>query len=435
VHLLYSFCFTLGFLLALPYFLAEALLRRKYLPSFWQRLGYLPSEIHSSLQQGIWIHAVSVGEVLAILPLAQAIRKKWPERPLFVSTTTLTGQSLAKLRLSGKAKIFYFPFDWRFSVSKSLDRICPGLVLIAETEIWPNFLRECHHRGIPVMLINGRISQRSIRWYSKVDWFMKDTFAYFSNLCMQSQNDLERILSLGAPRQKAMVCGNLKYDLGTPDGMEQKVTYYRRLLSIVETSFLVVAGSTMKDEEEPVLSAFRILKSHCPQAVLLLAPRHPERFDEVEQILAEQSFHYVRRSTLSLNGQPSLTHPVEAVLLDSMGELAVLYALADVVFIGGSLVPKGGHNILEPALFQKPVLFGPHMGNFKEMAEHFVQRNAALMVDNENALAAKLVELQHDGALRRQMGENGYQVLMANRGTTERIIRRMEILLTGTEPN
>jgi len=291
VHWLYSFCFTLGFLLALPYFLAEALLHRKYLSCFWQRLGYLPSDIHSSLQQGIWIHAVSVGEVLAILPLLQAIEKKWPERPLFVSTTTLTGQTLAKLRLSGKARIFYFPFDWKFSVSKSLDQIRPGLVLIAETEIWPNFLRECHRRGIPVMLVNGRISERSVQWYSWVRWFMKDTLAYFTNLCMQTQVDLERILSLGAPPQRAMVCGNLKYDMGVPEGMEQRVAHYRSLFNVTESSFLVVAGSTMKDEEKPVLSAFRILKSHCPQAVLLLAPRHPERFDEVEQILADQSFH------------------------------------------------------------------------------------------------------------------------------------------------
>jgi 3-deoxy-D-manno-octulosonic-acid transferase len=429
VHLLYSFCYTLGFLLVLPYFLAQTLLRRKYLSSFWQRLGFLPAGIDSSLQHGIWIHAVSVGEVLAILPLSQAIRKKWPDRPLFVSTTTLTGQNLANQRLSGEAKIFYFPFDWRFSVSKTLDRIRPGLVLIAETEIWPNFLRECHLRGIPVMLINGRISERSVQWYRRVRWFMKNTLAYFSCLCMQSRIDLERILSLGASWQKAMVCGNLKYDLGAPEGIDQKVAYYRRLLAITETSFLVVAGSTMKDEEGVVLAAFRTLKSRCPQALLLLAPRHPERFKEVEQILAEQSFDYVRRSALSQNGQSGLTRPVEAVLLDSMGELAVLYALADVVFIGGSLVPKGGHNILEPALFQKPVLFGPHMGNFKEMAEHFIQRKAALMVDNENALAAKLIELQRDAALRRQMGENGYQVLIANRGTTERMMNRMEMLL------
>ena len=186
MHLLYSFCFTLGFLLALPYFLLQVLWHKKYLSNFKQRLGLLPAALWVSAQGGIWIHAVSVGEVLAILPLARTLRQKWPERPLFISTTTITGHNLANQKLGGAAQVFYFPFDWTFSVRRSLARVRPQIVLIAETEIWPNFLRECQLRRIPVLLINGRISDQSLSWYRKIRWFMKKTLAYFSYCCMQS---------------------------------------------------------------------------------------------------------------------------------------------------------------------------------------------------------------------------------------------------------
>jgi 3-deoxy-D-manno-octulosonic-acid transferase len=429
MHTLYSVCFTLGFILALPYFLVQAVSHRKYLTNLVQRLGFLPASEYEQAHGGMWIHAVSVGEVLAILPLIRAVSQKWPDLALFVSTTTVTGQELAGQKLVGIAKTFYFPLDWNFAVRRSLHRIQPRVVLIAETEIWPNFLRECKRRGVPVLLINGRISDLSARRYRGIRWFMKRILSYFKYCCMQSQTDLDRIRSLGAAPETSEVCGNLKYDVRLPEGVEEKTKEYRRLLRLTSASFFVVAGSTMKGEEFPVLSAFKKLREGNSQAILLLAPRHPERFGEVEQLLVQRSFCFRKRSALTLDGLPDSDGSVEVILLDSMGELATLYALADVVFIGGSLVQTGGHNPLEPALYRKPVLFGPCMTNFREVAADFMREGAAVQVQDHDALAEKFVELCQHPELRKDIGERGFQIIARNRGATDRIVKRIEKVL------
>lgn len=426
MYLLYDFCLTLGVILGLPFFLVQGVLHKKYFSSFGQRLGFLPSEFLSIPNGGIWIHAVSVGEVLASLPLIESLRRKWPGRPLFVSTTTITGQSLAKRKLSSNTHVFYFPLDWGFAVRKSLDLIRPAIVLIVETEIWPNFLRESNRRKIPVLLVNGRLSDRSVRRYEKVRWFIRRALGHFHYCCMQSEMDLRRILSLGLSPEKAEVSGNLKYEISNSEGVEQKTEDFRQMTGLDTSHFLVIAGSTMKSEEEIVLRAFWALQQRCPQAVLLLAPRHPERFKEVEELLSSQSFRFERRSEMESGLRKDLRLEEEVILLDTMGELAFLYALADVVFIGGSLVPKGGHNILEPALFKKPILFGNHMSNFKEMADHFLRQNAALLVHNKKELADRLIELWQDAPQRARIGEKGYQILLANRGAAQRILKRVE---------
>jgi 3-deoxy-D-manno-octulosonic-acid transferase len=430
MHFVYSLCFTLGFFLGLPYFLCQAVFHRKYLVSFRQRLGDLPKELASITEGGIWIHAVSVGEVLAVLPLVNALRHNWPGRPLWVSTTTLTGQKLANSKLGDKAKVFYFPLDWKFAVQRSLGVVRPAIVLIAETEIWPNFLLECRVRRIPVLLVNGRLSDRSVRRYSRIRQFMKKVLTGFQYCCMQTRMDRERLLSLGASHDKVEVCGNLKYDIAVPDGIQAKTKTYRKLFDLDESRFVIVAGSTMRDEETAVLSAFRTLRCCCPQATLILAPRHLERVKEVEVLLREQAFEYSKRSQLRLSGASSFRQTCEVILLDSMGELATLYALADLVFIGGSLVPTGGHNILEPALYRKPILFGPHMSNFREVSEHFLEKGAAIRVETSADLGVKLVELYENAGLRRSLGENGHAILTANRGATQRILSRVVPLLS-----
>ncbi len=423
MHLLYSIVFTCGFILALPYFLLQALLHRKYLSSLRQRLGSLPREVKAAPEGSIWIHAVSVGEVLASLPLIRAIQIEWPERGLLVSTTTVTGQTLARGKLPGGVNLVYFPLDWRFAVRRSLDAIRPSLVLVAETEIWPNFLRECHDRQIPVLLVNGRISDRSVGRYRMVRGFMRRVLSDFRWCGMQTALDCERLLSLGANPDKVEVCGNLKYEIAAPEGIEKKIEVYRGLLRLGSGKFVVVAGSTMQDEEGQVLAAFKRLHLQCPQAVLILAPRHPERFTEVEALISAEGFAYRKRSELeSGNGNAG----VEVILLDSMGELAVLYGLADVVFIGGSLVPTGGHNILEPALYLKPVLFGPHMSNFREISKHFLEQQAAVQVGNGSELGEKFLELLRDADARRRMGESGYAILASNRGAVQKILGRVK---------
>lgn len=430
MHFFYSLCFTLGFVLALPYFLFQALTHQKYLASFRQRLGNLPAQFASIPAGGIWIHAVSVGELLAVLPLVHALQQRWPARPLWISTTTSTGQGLARTKLAGQARVFYFPLDWRFAVRKALAATRPAIVLVAETEIWPNFLRECRSRHVPVLLVNGRLSDRSVRRYRIVRPFLKRVLSDFQRCCMQTKLDRERLLSIGASETEVEVCGNLKYDIAVPEGFQSKVEAYRQLFCLSEGRFVIVAGSTMKDEEVEVLSAFKSLRACCPQALLILAPRHPERFDEVEALLAGQRFRYCRRSKLKPERSQQPAPQTEVILLDSMGELATLYALADVVFIGGSLVPTGGHNILEPALYRKPILFGPHMDNFREMSQHFLEKQAAIQIGSSSELGLKFIELFQSASLRCCLGESAHAILAANRGAAQKILDRIESVLS-----
>ena len=425
MHFLYSLVFTLGFTAALPYFLFQALLHRKYLSSFWQRFGILPKAMSLSQSGGIWIHAVSVGEVMAVLPLIQAVQARWPGRRLVISTATLTGQMLARKKLAAEIGVLYFPLDWKFTVRKSLDTVRPSLVLIAETEIWPNFLRECGARAIPVLLVNGRLSDRSVNRYRRVKPFMRRVLSNFSFCCMQTELDRDRLLSLGVDPDKVEVVGNLKYEIAAPSSIEDRTEVYRQLLGLSPNRFVVVAGSTMKDEEPLVLAAFETLRATCSDAVLVLAPRHPERFREVEKLLSDRSIGYVKRSDLK-TGTNGSREERQVVLLDSMGELATLYALASVVFVGGSLVPTGGHNILEPALFRKPILFGPSMSNFHEMSENFLEQQAAVQVKDSAELGSELVRMFRDREFRQRVGDRGHAILMANRGATQRIVNRME---------
>jgi 3-deoxy-D-manno-octulosonic-acid transferase len=425
MHLLYSLVFTVGFIAALPYFFFQALLHRKYFAGVWQRFGVLPKSLSSQAKEPIWIHAVSVGEVLAVLPLVQAVQGRWPARRLFVSTVTLTGQTLARKKLASDIGVFYFPLDWRFAVRKSLDTVQPSIVLIAETEVWPNFLRECDERSIPVLLVNGRISDRSVSRYRAIKPFMRHVLKNISFCCMQTELDRDRLLSLGADPTKVEIAGNLKYEIVAPRGVEAKTEEYRQLLGLPTSRFVVVAGSTMKDEEPLVLAAFETLRSVCPEAVLVIAPRHPERFRDVEKLFADRSVEYVKRSDLK-PGTQGACQTRQVLLLDTMGELATLYALASVVFIGGSLVPTGGHNILEPALFRRPMLFGPSMSNFREMSEYFLQHQAAVQVNDSAELGNELVRMFRDAESRQQIGDRGHGILMANRGAAQRIVNRIE---------
>jgi 3-deoxy-D-manno-octulosonic-acid transferase len=359
---------------------------------------------------------------MAVLPLIQAVQARWPGRRLVVSTATLTGQALARKKLAADIGVLYFPLDWRFTVRKSLDTVQPSLVLIAETEIWPNFLRECGVRSIPVMLVNGRLSDRSVSRYRKIKPFMRRVLRDVSFCCMQSELDRDRLLSLGVDPGKVEVAGNLKYEIATPGAIESRIQAYRQLLGLSPNRFVVVAGSTMKDEESSVLAAFEVLRAVCSDAVLVLAPRHPERFREIEKLLSDRSVAYTKRSDLNATSNGAC----QIVLLDTMGELATLYAIASVVFIGGSLVPTGGHNILEPALFRKPILFGPSMSNFREMSEDFLQQQAAVQVRDSAELGSELVRMFRDAEFRRRTGDRGHAILMANRGAAQKIVNWIE---------
>jgi 3-deoxy-D-manno-octulosonic-acid transferase len=437
----YSALTVAGMLLLLPYFLVQGLRRGKYLDNIRERLGRLPAEVSSSdpnAPGAIWIHAVSVGEALAALPLARRLKQRYPEHRLVVSTTTATGQRLAGKRMDFADEVFYFPLDWAGPVRRVLRAVRPALVVILETEIWPNFLREAQRAGVPVVFVNGRISVRSFRRYQRalrffgifLRGFLRRVLSSPAVFLMQSKDDAERLLALGAPAERVVVSGNMKYDLA-PSDSAPVVSWLESELRRCDRRPVIVAGSVAEGEEHIVLIAFGIVQGQFQRALLVLAPRKPERFDATASLIEESQRKFVRRSQLSVNGGPctALDDSTSVLLLDSVGELASLYRLADAVFVGGSLVPAGGHNILEPAAVGKPPLFGPWMENFREMARLFVEAGAGLEVNSPEDLGVAWIELVQDAARRERMGAAARGLVESNRGATERSMDAISAIL------
>jgi 3-deoxy-D-manno-octulosonic-acid transferase len=387
----------------------------------------------------IWIHAVSVGEALSSVALARRLKEAYPDRPLIVSTTTITGQTLARERFPFADAIVYFPLDWSFCVRRVMDAVKPSVVVILETEIWPNFLREARRRTIPVVFISGRISDRSFARYQRylgtfgffLRPFLKQALSDAAAFLMQSEKDAERIRTLGAPAERINVSGNLKYDLELPAPTP--------LASWLEAEAkrrgwfpLIVAGSVVATEEPLALIAFGTLQGEYKKAFLVLAPRKPERFEAAAEFIDDSHRKFIRRSQLPVPSSSQGSGPiandgaipddVNVLLLDSIGELASLYRLADGVFVGGSLVPSGGHNILEPAAFGKVPVFGDSMENFADMAARFVAAGAAIQVESPEDAGVSWIELLRDPARMQKMGETAQQLVAGSRGATERAL-------------
>jgi 3-deoxy-D-manno-octulosonic-acid transferase len=394
MYALYSAVLGVGLLAYLPAFLARR--RAGYRGTLAQRFGRLGDGLPP--EPRCWIHAVSVGESAAAVPLVEGIRRRWPELGIVVSTITPTGARIVAERLAGTATHRYFPIDLPGPVRRALDAARPRFFVAIETELWPNFLRALARRRVPAMIANGRISDRSFRRYRRVRVLMRRVLADVTVFAMQTEEDARRIVALGAPPDRVVVTGNLKSDL-LPEADPEEARWRQRLGLEAHTR-LWIAGSTHRGEEAVVLDAFDRLRARHPQLALLLAPRHPERADEVEALLRERGLAAVRRSRLGA-GAPAGA----VVILDTVGELAALYALADVVFVGGSFVPIGGHNVLEPAMRGKPVLMGPHMSNFREGAELLQQSGGGLVVKDGPALEHALTRLLDDPEHARGMGE------------------------------
>ena len=435
MYFLYSVLTAAGLILLSPYFLAQGLRRGKYLHSLRERLGFLPPDVAVPAAQGagaIWIHAVSVGEALAALPLAQALKQRFPDRRLVVSTTTATGQRVARERMDMADAVFFFPLDWAGPVSRVFRAVNPALVVILETEIWPNFLREARRRSVPVVFVNARISERSFRRYRwakrLVPDFLSRVLSDGETFLAQSVDDARRLSQLGAPEDRLEVLGNLKYDLDPPE-LGRFGAWLAEQVRRQERWPLVVAGSVVSDEEQPVLAAYDIVQRKWRRALLVMAPRKPERFDMAAQIAAEDGWKVVSRSQLTLDAP--LAEDAEVLLLDSIGELAGLYSLADAVFIGGSLVSAGGHNILEPAWFAKPPVFGPFMENFREMATQFLSAGAAVQVESGEHLGTVWAQLISDSEESGEMGRAAQELVEHNRGATARSIERIAAILDG----
>ena len=389
---------------------------------FGQRFGYLsPVLKEAGKARPVWIHAVSVGEVFAVKKFIRDFSKRFPGRKIVISTTTQTGNSIAKKILDKGIPKFYFPLDFTFTVRRALDIINPSALLIMETEIWPNLVLELFRRKVPVALINGRISDNSFGGYKKIKFFFGKVLKKMNLFCMQTEKDRERIEVLGAPGERVKVTGSMKSDVEelAPSEMD---------LGIDSHEELIIAGSTHAGEEEIVLGAYKKLAVKFKSVRLLIAPRHIDRVEAIKKMVEREGFEAVLVSDLR-NGKGAPLSKKSVLILDTLGELARLFSRAAIIFMGGSFVKKGGHNIVEPAVFGKPIVFGPDMSNFRDIAKLFLEENAAIKVSNKEMLSSALENLLEDVDKRISLGRRARSLIDRNRGATERIINEVAELL------
>jgi 3-deoxy-D-manno-octulosonic-acid transferase len=392
-------------------------------PALAERFGYIPeanlAKIHN--RPVIWLHAVSVGESIAARPLLKTLRSRYPDHAILVSNTTETGRGTVS-SFPEKDLCIYFPFDFLPAVRRTLDSIMPELVIIMETEIWPNFTREATARNIPVILANGRISDRSFEHYLKFIWFFRHPLQLFSRLCMQTETDCDRVIAIGAPSKRTLKTGNLKYDIPSRQVNQDEKRHLKEQYSIPDGLMVLMAGSTHAGEEQFVIDTYRKLLPDFNGLFLVLVPRHPERAADVAFLLERSGLPFRCRTSLSCSDEFQIG---DVLLVDTVGEMMNLYAIADVAFVGGSLVPTGGHNLLEPASLGVPSVFGPHMSNFREIAELVLQYGAGVQVDSSAGLLESCRALIASAELRQVLGLNGLKLMRDNGGATE---RHMEVI-------
>lgn len=429
LYFLYSLALGLATLLSLPYWLYQALRHGKYRRGFTERMGVVPARVRAAdtpETRTIWIHAVSVGEVLAIAGLVGQMRRAFPQIRIVVSTTTDTGQDLARQRF-GEANVFYFPMDFAFAIRPYLRAFQPELVILAETEFWPNFLRLVHSSGSRIAVVNGRISDRSWPRYQRFRRALQKMLAHIDLFLAQTRQDSERLESIGADPTRIHVTGNLKFDVMLP-AAPPIIETLRQELAKEGAGPILVCGSTVEDEEPPLLKAFENLLVSHPRAVMILAPRHPERFEKVAELIRQMDISLHRRS--QWHGEP-LAGGV--FLVDTIGELAALYALADLAFVGGSLVPRGGHNIIEPAQHGIAIVTGTHTENFRDIVTLF-QRHDAVRTVVVSELPITLMHLLETEGERRALGRRAKETILSQMGATSRTLDAIKALLEKSAP-
>ena len=420
---LYSVALAVGMLASLPYWLFQMARHGKYHKGFAERLGRLPSRLRLPGKQEpvIWVHAVSVGEVLAVAGLVEELRRRSPQHRIFISTTTDTGQALARKRF-GEANVFYFPMDFAFAIRPYLQALRPQMVVIAETEFWPNFMRLAHARGARIAVVNARISDRSWPSYRRFRGLLRRLLANVDLFLAQTPEDAARLQDIGASPERVRVTGNLKFDIPAP-APPAIVESLRKSIAASAAGPMLVCGSTVDGEESLLLKAFENLLVQHPRAVMILAPRHPERFPTVAALLEHMSIRFCRRSLW--HSEP-LTAGV--FLLDTIGELAALYALADIAFVGGSLVRRGGHNIIEPAQHGVAIMVGNHTENFRDIVGLFQSRDAVRIVGPAE-LPLVLLELLANDAERIALGQRAAETMRSQIGATARTAGALQELL------
>jgi len=405
------------------------MLQGKYRESLPYRFGKLPNDVLNICRENhpIWVHAVSVGEVEAAAPVVRALKSEFPSKQVVLSTVTETGQKMAHDNIPEADAVFYFPLDYSFAVRKNLNLIKPSVIILLETELWPNFLFFAKKMEIPVLVVNGRISDRSFSRYSLIRKFAGQMLSKVSGFSMQSFRDAERIISLGANPDAVSVNGNLKIDQIlsrlTPD--EEKERNEREklytLLQLPPNSTVIIAGSTHPGEEEPIIEAFSKLSHETRNLKLIIAPRRVERSTEIENIADKYNLKAIKITEFQSTSKVINNNSI--IIVDTIGDLAKLYRIATVVFVGGSLVNIGGHNILEPVIFSKPVVFGPYMSNFQQASDILLNTNSAIQISESSELFAVLRQLLNDPKRRNDMGNNGRNALIAHRGATQETVK------------
>jgi len=427
MYVLYNSLLYLVTILLLPVFILLLLINRRYRDGLFQKLGFISWKDVAApgARRPVWVHAVSVGEVMAALPLVRELKRVFPQQPILLSTATATGRAIAERSAQNIARIIFYPFDYPWCVRLFISRLRPLTFIALETELWPNFLRGLSLRNIPAVIVSGRISSRSFPRYRKFSFFFSRVLENITCFCMQSAADAQRITSLGAAPGAVRVTGNIKFDLALPDAGPAQQEQLCRELGLKPAQQVFIAGSTHQGEEELILSVFRELKKEFPELVLILAPRHPGRFDEVAALLQESGMPYVRKTALAAGA----AGPCDVILLDTIGELAGLYCIATLVFIGGSLVPVGGHNLLEAAVFKKPVLFGPHMDSCPEIAAALRQTGGGIPVADRQGLFEQAQQLLGDPGRRKAAGACAYQVVAENSGALQKTIEILQPII------
>ena len=431
---LYNSVLFLFLLAASPVLIYKLLTNKKTRAGFFQKAGISTDDTLSkiSASRPIWIHAVSVGETIAAIPLVKGLRQKHPDNKIVISTVTLTGYETARDKLLNTAEgvdaVMFAPYDIPFIVKKIVSMIDPSLYIVLETELWPNIFRILKKKRVPSMVVNGRISDKSFKGYGMIKPLIKTVLHDITALCMQSPADVDRIVSLGAPPSNVYKTGSIKFDQKPPSTEYDPDDLFFKDLSDNFNRPIFVAGSTHEGEEEQIADVHIKLKESFDDLLTIIAPRHPDRVTAVETVLNKKGLDFIKRSSAKVDG----CRNADIIILDTIGELAKVYNAASVVFIGGSLVNNGGHNALEPSSLGKAVLFGPHMENFREIAALLTGNNGAIQVKDKDELAITLARLLSDGTELEKIGNAGRLIYEQNRGAVESTLKVADKLLAGT---
>ena len=455
MYILYDILLHLSLLLLIPYFLFKMFFVGKYRKGILERFGFIDKEkirrlsVRDAGNSGkvVWFHAVSVGETKAVLPLLKRFKERRPDVKVIFSTVTNTGNTVAMREgAQWMDSLIYFPLDFYWVVSRVVERLGPDAFVVVEKEIWPNILRVFKKNKTPVLVINGVISDRSFKRYSFFEFFFRRIFGNISYFLSQTEQDRSRAVALGVEPARCLVAGNIKFDITPAEWPAEERGAFISGLNIKDSDKIIVAGSTHAGEEEIILDTFKRLKQEFSDIRLILAPRHPERFSEVERLIKDKGFSMIRRSeirsqesevrsqkirTESLTPNSKLPTPnlFEVILLDTIGELCNIYSLATAAFVGGTLVDTGGHNLMEPAFYRKPVVYGPYLRGYLEMAEMLEKAGGGIRVNNGEGLFIKLRDLLNDKISRKNTGLAAYGIVESNRGATEKCLKVLESLL------